>query len=223
MVGELLPEVQKFVGGNSKIVLCASHDTGSAFESVEVPNDGVILSSGTWSLLGIKSKTPVISEKSLKANYTNEGGVGYIRLLKNIMGMWIPNKVREEVNYSQQFIAEGVTVVNYKETFDVNDPSLIAPKSMVDTVNELLKDNPPKNNFELFASIYRSLALCYHKAIEELEDITGKKYNKIYVIGGGANNKFLNKMIEEYTKLEVIALPIEATALGNLKIQMKGN
>ena len=221
VVGELLPHLQKSLGGNCKVVLCATHDTGSAFEAVEVPEDGVILSSGTWSLLGVKSKEPIVSEVSLAANYTNEGGVGYIRLLKNIMGMWINNELRFEANYTQQFVDDNIRLTTYNRTFDVNDASLVAPKSMKDAVYELLKDNPPKNYLEMFASIYHSLAYCYKKAIEELESITGKEYHSVYIIGGGAKNLFLNELVEQYTNKKVVALPIEATSLGNIKVQMK--
>lgn len=222
-VGNLLPKIQKEVGGDCKVYLCASHDTASAFEAIDVPEDGIILSSGTWSLIGIKSKEPIVSEKSLKANYTNEGGVGYIRFLKNIMGMWIANCLRNETYYTQQFIDKNINFVDYKVTFDVNDKSLLSPSSMKEAVLNLIKKCPPQNNLELFVSIYRSMALGYKKAIDELEDITGKKFNSIYIVGGGANNKFLNKMVKEYTNKKVIAMPIEATALGNIKIQMKAS
>jgi rhamnulokinase len=221
IVGDLLPEIQKQVKGNCKVVLCASHDTGSAFEAVCVPDNAVIISSGTWSLLGIKSKEPIISDESLKANYTNEGGVGYIRFLKNIMGMWIANCIKKEVMYTQQFVDENINFVQYKVTFDVNDSSLVAPTSMKDAVMKLLEKNPPQNNLELISSVYRSMAVSYKKAIDELERITNKKYDSIYIIGGGAKNKYLNNLVKEYTGLEVVALPIEATALGNIKIQMK--
>lgn len=222
VVGELTKEVQAKVGGNCKVILCASHDTASAFESIDVPNDGIILSSGTWSLLGKKSNSPVISEESLKANYTNEGGIGYTRLLKNIMGMWISNELRTECNLTQAEINEGVWNSKYEDTFNVNDPSLLAPASMKSAVLGLLKKNPPNNDMDLFSSIYKSMAKAYSAAIEELEKITDEKYRSIYVIGGGAGNAFLNKMIEEYTGLKVVAMPIEATALGNIKVQMKG-
>ena len=222
VVGKLLPSVQRKVGGNSKVILAPSHDTASAFEAVDVEDKSIILSSGTWSLLGIKSKTPIITEESCKANYTNEGGVGYIRFLKNIMGMWINNQVRNELGIKQTFINENIWQSTYKETFDVNDKSLLAPKSMKDAVMRLLELSPPHNDVDLFSSIYHSMAIGYKKAIEELETITKEKYERIYVIGGGAHNIFLNELIKEYTGLEVIALPIEATALGNLKTQMKG-
>ncbi|WP_406531838.1 rhamnulokinase family protein, partial [Methanobrevibacter sp.] len=173
IVGDLLPEIQKEVGGNSKVILCASHDTASAFESVNVDDESIILSSGTWSLLGIKSKTPIVSEESLNSNYTNEGGVGYIRFLKNIMGMYLANRVREETGLHFRYIDSVIYDSKYKETFDVNDPSLSAPKNMKQAILGLLKDNPPKNDIDLFASIYRSQAICYKKAIDELEMITG--------------------------------------------------
>ena len=160
-------------------------------------------------------------EESLKANYTNEGGVNYIRFLKNIMGMYLANRVREELELDYQYIDEKINESNYKETFDVNDPSLVAPKKMTLAILELLRDNPPKNSIDLFASIFHSQALCYKNAIIELEKITNKKYKKIYIVGGGSKNKYLNQLVKEYTKLDVIALPIEATALGNIKIQMK--
>ena len=220
-VGELTPEIQKEVKGNCKVVLCASHDTASAFEAIDVPSDGVIISSGTWSLLGIKSPTPIINEKSIKANYTNEGGVGYIRFLKNIVGMWISNQVREETQITQETIDAHIDEVDYKVTFDVNNKSLLAPSNMKDALMKLLELCPPRNDLELFDSIYRSMAKCYNDAINELEEITGNKYNSIYIVGGGAKNKYLNRMVEEYTKRKVVAMPIEATALGNIKIQMK--
>ena len=222
-VGEFLPQIQKIVNGNSKVVLCASHDTASAFEAVDIEEDSVLLSSGTWSLLGIKSKEPIVNIDSLKANYTNEGGVGYIRFLKNIMGMYLANRVRDEIGLDYPYIDSLISNSDYKETFDVNDSSLNAPKSMKKAIMHLLKDNPPKNDIDLFAAIYHSQALCYQKSIEELEKITNKKYKKIYIVGGGAKNKYLNNLIREYTNLEVVPLPIEATALGNIKIQMKAS
>lgn len=221
VVGDLLPEVQKEVGGNCKVILCASHDTASAFESVEIDDESILLSSGTWSLLGVKNKEPIVNEKSLKANYTNEGGVGYIRFLKNIMGMYLANCVVSETGLDFKTIGSLIFDSKYEETFDVNDPSLNAPKSMKEAILKLLKNNPPMNDIDLFASIYRSQAICYKKAIEELEHVTGKKYKKIYIVGGGAKNIFLNHKVKEYTGLKVIPMPIEATSLGNIKIQMK--
>lgn len=221
VLGELLPEIAEEVGGQTKVVLCASHDTGSAFEAVDCPEDGIILSSGTWSLFGVKSKEPICNEKSLKANFTNEGGVGYIRFLKNIMGMWIVSQVCEQENESFLVMQNSLDDNTYEEVFDVNDPTLAAPKNMKAAIVNLLKDNPPKDNFDLFNSIYHSMAESYNRACKELEGITGKTYNYIYIVGGGAKNKYLNKLVEKHTGKKVVALPIEATSLGNIKVQQK--
>lgn len=222
-IGKLKEEVQKEVNGNTKVILCASHDTASAFEAVDVKDNSVIISSGTWSLLGIKAKEAIITNDSFEANYTNEGGVGYIRFLKNIMGMYLANHLKEETNLSFDDINKLIVKSNYKETFDVNDKSLNAPISMRQALLELLKDNPPKDDIDLFASIYHSLALSYKKAIKELERITNIKFERIYIIGGGAKSTYLNNLVKEYTKIDVISLPIEATSLGNILVQMKGN
>lgn len=223
LVGRLKDDVAKEVGGNLDVILCASHDTASAFEAVDCPKDSVIISSGTWSLLGVKSDVPNTTESSRKANFTNEGGVGYIRYLKNIMGMWIVNQISQQEGVSVKEIATSLTEspVKYDEVFNVNDESLLAPVNMKDAVVNLLKNNPPKDMKELFSSIYHSLALSYRNTINELEMNLQTTFNYVYIIGGGANNKFLNKLTEEYTHKKVVALPIEATSLGNIKIQLK--
>ena len=222
-VGALSSEIEKEVGGNTKVVMCASHDTASAFEAIDAKSDEIILSSGTWSLLGVKNDQPIITKESQESNYTNEGGVGYIRLLKNIMGMYIPNRVKNELGLDYKYIDSVINGAKYNEVFDVNDSSLLAPKSMRDALLELLDKNPPKDDIELFVSIFNSLALSYKRAIEELELITGKSYSKVIVVGGGAKNSYLNNLIEEYTKKQVVTLPIEATALGNIMVQMKAS
>ncbi len=222
-VGELTPEIAQEVGGNCKVILTASHDTASAFEAVDLDDDSVLISSGTWSLLGIKASKPIISDKSLKANFTNEGGVGYIRFLKNIMGMWVASKVKNELFLTLEYIDEHINEAHYYETFDINDPSLLAPSNMKEAIYKLLKKNPPKDELELFASIYHSMAKGYKTAIEELEAVTSKTYKNIIIVGGGAKNIYLNHVVEEYTKKTVIPKPIEATALGNIKIQMKAD
>ena len=221
VVGDLLPEIQKEVGGNTKVILCASHDTGSAFESVDIDEKTVLISSGTWSLLGIKSKEPICTEESLKANYTNEGGVGYIRFLKNIMGMWLQNQLRNELGLSYKDIDNNIDSTDYHETFDVNDPSLMSPVSMKKAITDLLKNNPPRSDIDLFASIFHSMAKTYQIAIEELEKITHKKFEKVLILGGGARNVYVNKQVEKYTGKKVMASPIEATCLGNIKVQME--
>jgi len=220
-LGCLKEDIVNEVGGNTEVILCPSHDTASAFEAVDCPKDAVIISSGTWSLVGVKSLVPNTTKKAHDANFTNEGGVGYIRFLKNIMGMWLVNEVCRQKNLNVVEICQKLDNVKYDEVFDVNDSSLAAPENMETAIRNLLKNNPPKDDLELFKSIYLSLAHSYKKAVKEIEDILGEKYNYIYIVGGGAKNKFLNKLTEEISEKKVVALPIEATALGNIKCQMK--
>ena len=137
--------------------------------------------------------------------------------------MWINNTARSEVRLEQNFIDSNIESVQYKMTFDVNDPSLLAPTSMKKAVLKLLEKCPPQNDLEMFASIYHSMALSYKKAIEELEEIVGRKSKTIMIVGGGSKNKYLNKLVEELTNKKVVANFVEATALGNLKLQMKAN
>ena len=179
------------------------------------------VSSGTWSLLGVKTPKPITDKGSEKANYSNEGGVGYNRYQKNIMGMWIVNELQRELCPNTPFpeIARMAEESQCEAILDANAPELLAPESMkaaFDSLTGGLKDTA-----DYFRCAYRSLALSYKKAIDELEANTGTKYEKLYIVGGGAKNAFLNRLTEEATSKKVVALPIEATALGNLKIQME--
>lgn len=221
IIGYLTKEMEEELGGSAPVIACASHDTGSAFEAVDSPLDAVIISSGTWSLVGVKTLIPITSLKSYEHNFTNEGGVGYYRYLKNIMGMWLVNEVCRQKNLNVVDVVKHLDDVTYCETFDVADQSLLNPENMEEAIKTLLRHNPPKDDYELFASIYHSLALSYKKAVEELEELNNTKYNYIYIVGGGAKNKYLNRLTEEVSGRKVVALPIEATALGNIKVQQK--
>ena len=205
-----------------RCVLCATHDTGSAVEGIPMEGDELFLSSGTWSLLGAKVPRPITDEGSRLANYSNEGGVGYTRYLKNIMGMWLVNELRRELCPDKPFpeIVAEAEENHFRHTVDANDLSFMAPESMKAAFDAALP-HPPKCVAGYFRCAYRSLALCYKQAIEDIERNTGRTYNKLYIVGGGAKNQFLNRLTAEATGKEVVALPIEATALGNLKIQME--
>lgn len=208
--------------GDTDVVLCATHDTGSAVEGIPMEGQELYVSSGTWSLLGVKTPHPITDEASMKANYSNEGGVGYNRYQKNIMGMWIVNELQKEICPDESIVklVQDAEDSDYDLTLDANDPSLMAPESMKAAFDALLPE-PPKDTAGYFRCAYRSLALSYRDAISELESNTGVKYSKLYIVGGGAKNRFLNRLTEEATGKQVIALPIEATALGNLKIQLE--
>ena len=205
-----------------KVVLCATHDTGSAVEGIPMEGNHPYISSGTWSLLGVKTEKPLTDEASRAANWSNEGGVGYNRYQKNIMGMWLPNRLRAErcPDKSWGEIVGEAEASAFEETVDANAPIFLAPESMKAAFDSALSAKPQTLG-DYFGCAYRSLALSYRQAIEELEYNTGKKYDKIYIVGGGARNGFLNRLTEQATGKQVIALPLEATALGNLKIQME--
>ena len=207
-----------------KVLLCATHDTGSAVEGIPMEGNHPYISSGTWSLLGVKTEKPITDEASRAANWSNEGGVGYNRYQKNIMGMWLPNRLRAELCPDKPWgeIVGEAEASAFEETVDANAPIFLAPESMKAAFDSALSAKPQTLG-DYFGCAYRSLALSYRQAIEELEYNTGKKYDKIYIVGGGARNGFLNRLTEEATGKNVVALPIEATALGNLKIQMEAD
>lgn len=224
VLGELRPDIAGAVGGSCKVVLCATHDTGSAVEGIPMEGNHPYISSGTWSLLGVKTPKPITDAGSKAANYSNEGGVGYNRYQKNIMGMWPVNELQRELCPDMGF-SEIVRLAEEsacRALVDANAPQFLAPRSMKAAFDEAT-GHALAGIGDYFCCAYRSLAVSYGKAVAELETNTGMKYEKLYIVGGGAKNAFLNRLTEEVTGKQVIALPLEATALGNLKIQMEGN
>lgn len=207
-----------------RVVLCATHDTGSAVEGIPMAGNELYLSSGTWSLLGVKIPKPLTDADSLEGNYSNEGGVGYTRYLKNIMGMWLVNELRRELCPDTPFpeIVRMAAVSRFQGLVDANDDAFMAPQSMKAAFDAAL-GRKPRSAAGYFRCAYRSLAQCYKKAIEDIERNTHMQYCCLYIVGGGAKNAFLNRLTAEATGKRVIALPIEATALGNLKIQMEAD
>lgn len=204
-----------------KVMLCATHDTGSAVEGIPMEEDALYLSSGTWSLLGVKTPEPITDAGSMEANYSNEGGVGYNRYQKNIMGMWLVNELKRELCPDRDFsrIVQEAENSTFGQTVDADAQAFLAPRSMKAAFDETL--GVPMEEADYFRCAYRSLAESYAKAIRELEANTGRTYTRLYIVGGGAKNAFLNRLTEEATGKQVVALPIEATALGNLKIQLE--
>ena len=207
-----------------KCVLCATHDTGSAVEGIPMEGNHPYISSGTWSLLGVKTPRSITNAASELANWSNEGGVGYNRYQKNIMGMWLINRLRDELCPDKPFdeIASEAETSVFDETVDANAPAFLAPESMKAVFDAALTAKPQTVG-DYFRCAYRSLALCYMNAIQELQHNTGAHYDRIYIVGGGAKNEFLNRLTEEASGKKINALPIEATALGNLKIQMEAD
>ena len=205
-----------------KCILCATHDTGSAVEGIPMEGSEPYISSGTWSLLGVKTPGPITDPASEKANYSNEGGVGYNRYQKNIMGMWLVNELRRDLCPEMAFpeIVKAAQESGCDLLVDANAPEFLAPRSMK-AAFDTAADGKLHTVGDYFRCAYRSLAVSYRDALDELEANTGCTYEKLYIVGGGAKNAFLNRLTEEATGKKVIALPIEATALGNLKIQME--
>lgn len=205
-----------------KCVLCATHDTASAVEGIPMEGNHPYISSGTWSLLGVKTPKTITDEASRAANYSNEGGVGYNRYQKNIMGMWLVNRLKDELCPETPFseIAQMAAKSQFAETVNANAPEFLAPDSMRAAFDAALRTKPQSAG-DYFRCAYHSLAQSYAEALAELEQNTGKTYEKLYIVGGGAKNELLNHLTAKATGKEVIALPIEATALGNLKIQME--
>ena len=224
VLGRLRPEICRAVGGDCQVVLCATHDTASAVEGIPMEGNCPYISSGTWSLLGVKTARPLTDEASEKANYSNEGGVGYNRYQKNIMGMWLVNELKRELCPQTPFpqIVKAAQESRCQILVDANAPAFLSPESMKAAFDRAT-GNALVTVGDYFRCAYRSLSLavCYRQALEELEANTGSRYDKLYIVGGGAKNDFLNRLTEEETGKEVIALPIEATVLGDLKLQME--
>lgn len=206
-----------------QVVLCATHDTGSAVEGIPMEGNHPYISSGTWSLLGVKTPRPITDKASEEANYSNEGGVGYNRYQKNIMGMWLVNELRRDLCPDMPFpeIVKAAEESDCELLVDANAPEFLAPKSMKEAFDKAT-DGKLDTIGDYFRCAYRSLSESYRLALSELEHNTETTYEKLYIVGGGAKNAFLNRLTEEATGKQVIALPVEATALGNLKIQLEG-
>ena len=227
VVGDFTEEVQKEVGFNCTVVLPATHDTGSAVLAVPTnDDDAVYISSGTWSLMGIERKEADCSMESMKANFTNEGGYDHrFRYLKNIMGLWMIQSVKKEFTEDLSFaeICEMASKETISSIVDCNDDCFLAPKSMIEAVQKFCRDTNqqvPETVGEISSVIYNSLAKCYGDTVEEIEAITGRKYSTIYVVGGGSNAGYLNELTAKYTGRKVSAGPSEATAIGNIIVQM---
>lgn len=226
-IGELLPELQEEIGFNCKIVLPASHDTASAVMAVPSQDGNLLyISSGTWSLMGTELEEANCSPESRAANFTNEGGYNdRFRYLKNIMGLWMIQSVRKEIAPDMSFaeICRLAEKEKIKSLVDANGPRFLAPASMareVQTACEEKGQEVPQGIGQLASVIYNSLAVCYGRTIQELEAVNGVSYERIHVVGGGANADYLNQLTARATGREVLAGPTEATAIGNILAQM---
>ena len=228
VVGKLRKKTADLVGYDTTVIRVATHDTASAVAAVPSPDkDCIYISSGTWSLMGVELDEANLTEEGMKANLTNEGGYNFrFRYLKNIMGLWMIQSLKKEcapdMSYAQLCeLAEQCS--DFDTVVDVNDASFFAPESMKDAIDGYCGRaglEKPEKLGEYATLIYRSLAMAYRDTLEEIESITGKKYDRINVVGGGANASYLNELTARMSGREVLAGPTEATAIGNLLIQL---
>ena len=216
--------------GKVNVVSVAGHDTASAVAAVPALDENfAYLSSGTWSLMGIESKEPVITPETYELNYTNEGGVeGTTRFLKNICGMWILEQCRKEwtlsgKDYSYPEIVEmAMSATPFKSFIQPDDPSFANPPSMLEAINafcERTGQEKPENDAQVIRLIFESLALRYRQVLEDLDRIATHPIERLHIIGGGSKNRLLNQLTANAIGRKVIAGPSEATAIGNVMIQ----
>lgn len=228
LVGDFSKEIEEEMGFSCKVVLPATHDTGSAV--MAVPGEGdknLYISSGTWSLMGIETKAAICTEESRKRNFTNEGGYEYrCRYLKNIMGLWMIQSVRRELEQKYSFAelcAMASLCSDFPSRVNVNDPAFLAPDSMIRAIQNKCTESGqavPETPGELAAVVYESLSDSYRETAEEIEKLAGCHYDTICIVGGGSNAEYLNRLTADKSGRRVLAGPGEATAVGNLMAQM---
>jgi rhamnulokinase len=228
VIGEIKDELKESLDIEElKVIAPATHDTGSSIVAVPTNSaDYAYISSGTWSLMGVETKKPICTKKALEYNFTNEGGAYETnRFLKNIMGLWLIQEVKKELNDQYDF-GELVELAKEEQAFksliNPNDSRFLNPESMIAEIKKYCQETEqvvPQKPGELARCIFESLAFQYKQVLEELTEVTTKEINKIHIIGGGVQNEFLNQLTADITGLEVYAGPIEATAIGNLLVQ----
>lgn len=218
----LKKEIADEVGFCCRVAISPSHDTASAFIGVPKSEESVIISSGTWSLLGVENSVPITDGRAMSANFTNEGGAeNTYRFLKNIMGLWMLQNFRKEQGITDFTVPAALAKEGEHFAYTVNaeDKAFLAPVSMCGAVRDYCLEKygiAPETKEEIAYCIYNSLALGYKNAIKELEGITGKKYNAVNVVGGGSQDGYLCSLTAKRTGLKVIAGPKEGTAVGNI-------
>jgi rhamnulokinase len=221
VLGRMSKTVRDEVGFDCEIVLPHSHDTASAFYSVPM-DDHIILNSGTWSIMGIKSPVPVTTEEARASGFTNEGN----RLVKNIAGLWMIQSIREELPGLPDYdsLMQLARESDYKGYVDVDDSTFYAPESMSKAITAKCRENgfaPPLTPGDTLRCVYQSLARVYADTAGSLIKLTGRQYKGIYIIGGGNKAALLNEMTAQTCGLPTLIGPAEGTAEGNILCQLK--
>jgi len=230
IVGQLRPEIGEETGlDDLSVMAVASHDTASAVAAAPAKGeDWAYISSGTWSLLGLELSEPIINERALSLNFTNEGGVGgTTRFLKNICGLWLLQACRKVWEKDRplayaELISAAETAPAFHCLLDPDDPGFLNPPDMPEAILEYcsLTGQPVPESISGFVRcILESLAFKYRFVLDQLREVTSRPIRRIHVIGGGAQNRMLNQFTANATGLEVIAGPVEATAVGNILVQ----
>ena len=233
-IGSLLPGVAHLIGAVSRLDLVAvgSHDTASAVVAVPMRDeDAAYISSGTWSLVGVELNSPVLTEESRAANFTNEGGVdGRVRYLRNVMGLWLLSESMrswdlEGVAFELPFLlAQAAQVSGPVTVFDVDDPAFLAPGDMPARIREHCAEHGlavPATPVDLVRSIIESLATKYASTLRAASELSGTSIHTVHIVGGGSQNELLCQLTANLTGLPVLAGPVEATAIGNVLIQAR--
>jgi rhamnulokinase len=229
-LGPLLPGLAADTGLDGTLVVAGSHDTASAVVGTPLLGTSTAyLSSGTWSLLGVEVPEPVISERSLAANLTNEGGVaGTIRLLANVMGLWLVQESRrtlwspEEAPSYDDLLVMAEAAPGSTAYVDPNDVRFLTPGDMPGRIRDFCLETGqpvPPDAGTLVRVILESLALRYADVVDELREVTGRPIDSIHIVGGGSKHRLLCQMTADACQLPVRAGPVEATAIGNVVIQ----
>lgn len=222
---------QETGAGNLKVFVPVSHDTGSAVAAVPAKGkDWAYISSGTWSLLGIETKSPIISSKALELNFTNEGGVdSTFRVQKNITGLWIIQKLKESteelglLSYPE-LIKKASLYPQFTSFIDVDHHDFLNPQNMKLAIAQYLKSTNqavPDNPFGFVTIALESLALKYRHCMDQLQELYPHPIKHLHIIGGGSKNELLNQYTANATGKEVVAGPAEATSIGNIMVQAK--
>ncbi|MDH6313112.1 rhamnulokinase [Parabacteroides sp. PFB2-10] len=232
--GNVMESVARECGiGETPVIAVAGHDTASAVVAVPAEDENfAYLSSGTWSLMGIEVKEPIINEQTFAMNFTNEGGAdGTIRFLKNITGMWLLEQCRKEwdkvgKSYSYpEIVALSDSAKPFRSLIDPDDASFANPESMLQAITAYCQrtNQPcPEEDAQFIRCIFDSLALKYKQVLNSLQEVAPFEIKKLHVIGGGSQNKLLNQMTANAIGIPVVAGPSEATAMGNIMIQAMG-
>lgn len=229
-IGTLSKDVQAYTGlGDVPVIAVAGHDTASAVIAVPTPDKNyAYLSCGTWSLLGVESEKPVITDKSRQYNFTNEGGIdGTTRLLKNICGLWLFERCRDEFKDAPTDVAELSALYlssQCESIINPDDPAFAHPEVMTRAINSYCaqtRQEIPETPADYIRVIFRSLAKRYNEVLGMLREIAPVKIDRLHVIGGGSYNKYLMQLTADETGIPVVAGPGECTALGNILVQLR--